>query len=93
MLIGSLIHSFAATQEVVVDGMSIDLTPTREQGRLNAFMGFGKTIGWATTAAVSGVLVTTWGLQATVIIAAVASAIPLMFILIVREISGERALP
>ncbi|NOR35832.1 MAG: MFS transporter, partial [Woeseiaceae bacterium] len=45
MLIGVLINIFAATQDVAVDGMSIDLTPVREQGRLNAFMSFGKTIG------------------------------------------------
>jgi PAT family beta-lactamase induction signal transducer AmpG len=93
MLVGVLINCFAATQDVAVDGMSIDLTPVREQGRLNGFMSFGKAMGWATTAAVSGVLVTTWGLQTTAIIAAVASAIPLMFILIVRERAGERALP
>ena len=30
MLIGVLINSFAATQDVAVDGMSIDLTPMRE---------------------------------------------------------------
>jgi hypothetical protein len=45
MLIGVLINSFAATQDVAVDGMSIDLTPVREQGRLNAFMSFGKGRG------------------------------------------------
>ncbi len=49
MLIGVLINTVAATQDVAVDGMSIDLTPVREQGRLNAFMCFGKAIGWAPT--------------------------------------------
>lgn len=47
MLIGVLVNSFAATQDVAVDGMAIDLTPVAEQGRLNAFMSFGKAIGWA----------------------------------------------
>lgn len=93
MLIGVLVNSFAATQDVAVDGMSIDLTPVREQGRLNAFMSFGKAVGWGTTAAVSGVLVTTWGLGTTAIIAAVVSGIPLLLILFVRERKGERALP
>ena len=74
MLIGVLINIFAATQDVAVDGMSIDLTPVREQGRLNAFMSFGKAIGWASTAAVSGVLLTTLGLATTAIIAAAVSA-------------------
>ena len=40
MMIGVLINSFAATQDVAVDGMSIDLTPVNEQGRLNAFYEF-----------------------------------------------------
>ena len=93
MLVGVLVNSFAATQDVAVDGMSIDLTPVREQGRLNAFMSFGKAAGWSVTAAVSGVLLTTWGLQATAILAAVVSAVPLMAILYIRERDGERALP
>jgi len=92
-LIGVLINSFAATQDVAVDGMSIDLTPVREQGRLNAFMSFGKAVGWGVSAAVSGVLLTTWGLQATAIFAAAVSSIPLLAILFVREREGERALP
>ena len=93
MLIGFLINSFAATQDVAVDGMSIDLTPVREQGRLNAFMSFGKAIGWSVTAAVSGVLLTTWGLQVTAIVAAVVSAAALFAVIVVLEREGERTLP
>ena len=92
-LIGVLINSFAATQDVAVDGMSIDLTPVREQGRLNGFMSFGKAVGWRASAAVSGVLLTTWGLQATAILAAAVGSIPLLAILFAREREGERALP
>ena len=42
MLLGVLINVFASTQDVAVDGMAIDLTPVAEQGRLDAFMTFGK---------------------------------------------------
>jgi PAT family beta-lactamase induction signal transducer AmpG len=93
MLIGVLINSFTATQDVAVDGMSIDLTPVREQGRLNAFMGFGKAIGWASTAAVSGVLLTTLGLKSTAIIASSVAALALVFMLFVKERAEERILP
>ncbi len=93
MLIGVLINSFAATQDVAVDGMSIDLTPVREQGRLNAFMSFGKAIGWSVTAAVSGVLITTLGLQATAIVAAIVASVPLLVMLFIVERDGERSLP
>ena len=92
-LIGFLINSFAATQDVAVDGMSIDLTPVREQGRLNAFMSFGKAIGWSVTAAVSGVLLTTVGLVTTAIVAAVVSAVGVLAMIFVLERRDERILP
>ncbi|NQV85710.1 MAG: MFS transporter [Woeseiaceae bacterium] len=93
MLAGVLINIFAATQDVAVDGMSIDLTPTREHGRLNAFMSFGKAIGWASTSAVSGLMLVTWGLQATAIAAATVSGIALVLFVFVLEREGERRLP
>jgi len=93
MLVGVLINSFAATQDVAVDGMSIDLTPVREQGRLNAFMSFGKTIGWAGTAAISGLLLATSGMQVTAIVASAVTAIVLLAFIVVLEREGERKLP
>lgn len=93
MIIGVLINSFAATQDVAVDGMSIDLTPVREQGRLNAFMGFGKAIGWASTAAAAGVLLTTFGLGTTAIVASAVAALNVLVMVFVLERDGERTLP
>jgi len=93
MLIGVLVNSFAATQDVAVDGMSIDLTPVREQGRLNAFMSFGKAVGWGVTSAVSGFLLMTFGMQVTAIVAATVSAIVLLAFAAVLEREGERKLP
>jgi PAT family beta-lactamase induction signal transducer AmpG len=93
MLIGVLINSFAATQDVAVDGMSIDLTPVREQGRLNAFMSFGKAVGWGATSAVSGLLLMNFGMQVTAIVAAAFSAAILLVFTAVLEREGERRLP
>ena len=70
MLLGVLINIFASTQDVAVDGMAIDLTPVEEQGRLNAFMTFGKAVGWGLSSAVSGVLLVTYGLGITAMAAA-----------------------
>lgn len=92
-MIGFFINSFAATQDVAVDGMAIDITPLQEQGRLNGFMSFGKAIGWSSTAAVSGITLTTWGLTATAMLASLVSAAGLIVILSIRERSGERILP
>lgn len=93
MLIGVLINSFAATQDVAVDGMSIDLTPVNEQGRLNAFMSFGKAVGWSITAAVSGVLLVNFGMKTTAIVASVVAGLVLIFFSLVLEREGERKLP
>ena len=60
-----MVNVFTATQDVAVDGMSIDLVPLEEEGRLNAFMSFGKSAGWAVTAAVTGTLLVTHGVAFT----------------------------
>jgi len=93
MLVGVLINSFAATQDVAVDGMAIDLTPVNEQGRLNAFMSFGKAIGWSVTAAVSGMLLVTVGMKLTAIVASLVAAIVLLIFISILEREGERKLP
>jgi PAT family beta-lactamase induction signal transducer AmpG len=93
MLVGILINIFAATQDVAVDGMAIDLTPVDEQGRLNAFMSFGKAAGWSISAAVSGVLLVTFGMKVTAIVASVSCGAILMAFVLVTERPGERRLP
>lgn len=93
MLIGVLINSFAATQDVAVDGMAIDLTPVNQQGRLNAFMSFGKAVGWGVTSAISGVLLVTVGMKVTAIVAAAVAGVVLLAFVFVLERKGERTLP
>jgi MFS transporter, PAT family, beta-lactamase induction signal transducer AmpG len=93
MLCGVLINSFAATQDVAVDGMAIDLVPEGEQGRLNAFMSFGKAIGWACSSAASGIILVTWGLGSAAILAAAVAGLVLVVFTLVRERAGERVLP
>ncbi len=93
MALGVLINIFAATQDVAVDGMSIDLTPLDQQGRLNAFMAFGKSIGWSVSAAASGVLLVSFGLGPTAVLAAVISGFIFVGFAFVVERRGERLLP
>ena len=93
MLLGLLINVFAATQDVAVDGMAIDVTPVDEQGRLNGFMVFGKAIGWGLTSAVTGTMLVKFGLGATAIAAAAVQAIILLAFLLTMERRGERRLP
>jgi PAT family beta-lactamase induction signal transducer AmpG len=93
MLVGVLINSFAATQDVAVDGMSIDVTPVREQGRLNGFMSFGKAIGWSLTAAASGILIAVYGMKVTAIVASSVAGVLFLVFVFILEREGERKLP
>ena len=93
MILGLLINVFAATQDVAVDGMSIDVTPVNEQGRLNGFMVFGKAIGWGVTAAVTGTMLVEFGLGVTAIVAAAVQTVMLLGFMLTVERRGERRLP
>ena len=93
MLVGVIINSFAATQDVAVDGMAIDLTPVNEQGRLNAFMTAGKAAGWSITASVSGLLLVNFGVEVTAIVASVVAGVILLYGVAVLEREGEQYLP
>lgn len=91
--IGFCINVFSASQDVAVDSISIELVPPTEQGRLNAFMSFGKAIGWAVSSAASGVMLVTWGLGATAIAASACAGLVFLGCLVIRERQGERLLP
>lgn len=91
--IGFVINSFTATQDVAVDGMSIDLVPVEEEGRLNAFMSFGKAVGWAVTSALTGTLLVLYGIKVTGIVCGAGAAVIFIFLVLVRERRGERMFP
>ena len=93
MMLGLFINVFAATQDVAVDGMAIEVTPVNEQGRLNGFMVFGKAIGWGITSAVTGVMLVEFGLAVTAIAAAAVQAIILLGFMLTVERRGERRMP
>ena len=91
--LATLIQAFASIQDVATDGMAIDLVPEEEHGRINGFMTFGKAIGWASAAAVSGVFLTQVGLGTTALLAAAVSLLVFFWFLFVTEREGERRLP
>ena len=91
--IGFMINAFTATQDVAVDGMSIDLVPLEEEGRLNAFMSFGKAVGWALTSAVTGSMLVIYGMKVTALVCGVGAAVIFIYLILVRERHGERLLP
>jgi PAT family beta-lactamase induction signal transducer AmpG len=91
--IGFMINAFTATQDVAVDGMSIDLVPVEEEGRLNAFMSFGKTLGWALTSAATGSLLVMFGIKVTAVVCGLGAAVIFIYLVMVRERHTERLFP
>ena len=93
MAAGFLVNAFAATQDVAVDGMAIDVLEMDERGRANAFMGFGQSAGSAAFGALCGYLLSYWGLAAGAVACAGVLAAVFVFAAVVRERPGERLLP
>lgn len=91
--IGFLVNCFAATQDVAVDGMAIDVVPMNERGKVNAFMGFGQVLGYSAFGALNGVLLTEFGLVPAALVCAVAVAVILLLVTLTRERPGDRYLP
>lgn len=93
MVIGFVINTFAAVQDVAVDGMAIDVLPFSERGRANAFMAFGQAAGFSGFGALDGYLLSRFGLGVTAIVSAAAIGTVFAFIAVTRERAGERLLP
>ena len=93
MVAGFVVNAFAATQDVAVDGMAIDVLDVGERGRANAFMGFGQSAGIAAFGALCGFLLSQWGLAAGALACAAALAAIFLLVAIIRERPGERLLP
>ena len=90
---GFLVNTFAAMQDVAVDGMAIDTLPENERGRANSFMAFGQVAGYSLSGAFCAMMLVTFGLQGAALSLAVGIAIIFVWVLIVRERIGERLLP
>jgi PAT family beta-lactamase induction signal transducer AmpG len=93
MVIGFIINVFTAAQDVAVDGMCIDLVPIEEEGRLNAYLSFGKAVGWAVFTAIIGTLLVAYGTTVTALVCSLGAAAVFVYLLLVRERHGERLLP
>lgn len=87
------VNSFAAIQDVAVDGMAIDVLPEDERGRANALMAFGQVAGFSGSGALSGWMLVQYGVSATAATMAAGVAVILMIVVLFRERDGEKLLP
>jgi PAT family beta-lactamase induction signal transducer AmpG len=88
-----LLNSFAATQDVAVDGMAIDVLPPEEHGRANAFMAFGQVIGISGSGAISGFALLHFGMLGVALMLMIGFGLILLWCFAVRERTGEKVLP
>lgn len=93
MIAGFVINLFAASQDVAVDGMAIDVLPVNERGRANAFMACGQVLGYSAYGYVCALLLTRFGLAAAALGCALTVLAIFLFAAAVRERAGERRLP
>lgn len=93
MATGFVINAFAATQDVAVDGMAIDLLHPEERGRANALMGFGSVLGVSVFTGLGGVLLSDYGTSITAIVCTASVGAIFLFVSLVRERPGEKLMP
>ena len=93
MMIGFAVNTCAATQDVAVDGMAIDLLHPEERGRANALMGFGQVTGISAFTALGGFLLSRYGAPITALVCTATVGVIFLFVALVRERPGEKLMP
>lgn len=88
-----LLNAFAATQDVAVDGMAIDVLPQEEHGRANAFMAFGQVLGISGSTTISAFTVLHFGMAGVALMLMLGFGLILLWCVVVRERPGEKVLP
>jgi PAT family beta-lactamase induction signal transducer AmpG len=91
--IGFVVSLFVAIQDVAVDGMAIDIIPVKERARANGFMWGSKTLGMAVGASGGGIILSTQGFKAAILLVVGIIGMISLFPLLLRERPGERFLP
>lgn len=92
-VLGFVANAFAATQDVAIDGMAIDVLPVEDRGRANAFMACGQRLGFAAFGAISGTLLVMFGLTVAALTCAIAVGLIFLLGAVVIERPGERRMP
>lgn len=88
-----LVMTGAATQDVAVDGLAVDVLPEREQGTASGFMFGGQAFGMAMAGAASGAGLQFLGAQITFLLFIPVLMIPTIYAIVIRENPGEKCLP
>lgn len=87
------LNLFAASQDVAVDGMAIDVLPVEEHGRANAFMALGQVTGISGSTVIAAFTVLNFGMTGIALMLAIGFGLILFWSIVVRERTGEKVLP
>lgn len=90
---GMLVSISTAFMDVAIDGMTVDIVSEEEYPTANAFMTGGNIIGFASTTAIAGLLLSKYGISMTMLLTAGLVSLLALFPLLLRERAGERILP
>jgi MFS transporter, PAT family, beta-lactamase induction signal transducer AmpG len=88
-----LLGAAAATQDVAVDGLAVDILPDREQGPASSFMFGGQTVGRSAAGAASGTLLYLYGSQVAFLAFLPVIALVALYAIVLRERPGEKRFP
>ena len=88
-----LVMAGAATQDVAVDGMAVDILADREQGTASAVMFGGQALGMAASGAAVGYLLHHSGSEIAFLAFLPVIALITLFAVVMRERPGERRFP
>jgi PAT family beta-lactamase induction signal transducer AmpG len=92
--IASFVVNMATTfQDVGVDGMAVDIMEEEERARASGMMFGGQSIGIASSTALSGLAIARLGPSAAYLLTASFIGAITLYLLLLRERSGERLVP
>jgi PAT family beta-lactamase induction signal transducer AmpG len=93
VVVTMLVMTGAATQDVAVDGLAVDVLPEKEQGTASGFMFGGQAFGMASAGAAAGAGLQYLGSQTTFLLFIPVLMIPTVYAIVMREHRGEKCLP
>ncbi len=93
VVVTMLVMTGAATQDVAVDGLAVDVLPEKEQGTASGFMFGGQAFGMASAGAAAGAGLQFFGAQITFLLFIPVLMIPTIYAIIIKEHRGEKRMP
>lgn len=91
--IGCLTNTFAASQDVAVDGLAIDILPDTDRARANGFMFGGQFLGISLGSSGGGYALLYLGVGGVGLLAGLIMLLILLFPVLLLERPGERRFP